>query len=272
MQKQTIQVNQANSTWTGMVSVDDTALAVTDTGGLGIPVIYLNGHMASQRNWRRVITELGTGWRHITYDMRARGKSKLSADYSFETNVRDVDAVLAARGVERALVVGWSYGAFVAAHWASRNPDRTVGAVLVEGAQPYDWIDEIDIEGMRKLWRRLSWLMVLLRWTAWWTGMVPRMTAEQMANSNIEVGMIARERELGPVLDNITIPTRYVNASGSELGRERVRASLEQVVKRNPNIKIYANVASNHDNILSKDFRAIAGAVREVATHDRSGA
>jgi pimeloyl-ACP methyl ester carboxylesterase len=224
MQSQAIQMNQTHSTWTGMVPVGDTALAVTDTGGTGIPVIYLNGHMASQREWRRVIAELGTGWRHITYDMRARGKSKLSSDYSFETNVRDVDAVLVARGVKQALVVGWSYGAFVAAHWASRNPDRAVGAVLVEGAQPSDWIDEIDIEGMRKLWRRLSWLMVLLRPT----GLTPRMTAEQMANSNIEVGMIARERELGPVLDNITVPTRYVNASGSELGRERVRASLDQ--------------------------------------------
>jgi pimeloyl-ACP methyl ester carboxylesterase len=256
---------QTNSKWTGMVPVDDTALAVTDTGGPGVPVVYLNGHMASQWNWRRVIAELGPGWRHITYDMRARGKSKLSADYSFETNVRDVDAVLAVRGVERALVVGWSYGAFVAAHWASRNPDRTVGAVLVEGAQPNDWIDEIDLDGMRKLWQRLSWLFVLLRWTAWWTGMVPRMTAEQMANSNIELGMIARERELGPVMDNIAVPTRYVNASGSELGRELVRASLEKVVERNPNIKISAKVASNHDAILSKDFRAVADAVREVA-------
>jgi pimeloyl-ACP methyl ester carboxylesterase len=261
MQNIAIQANQTNSTWTGMVPVDDTALAVTDTGGAGIPVIYLNGHMASQRNWQRVIAELGTDWRHITYDMRARGKSKLSADYSFETNVRDVDAVLAARGVKRALVVGWSYGAFVAAHWASRNPERTIGAVLVEGAQPHDWIDEMDIEQMRKLWRRLSWLMVPLRWT----GMVPRMTAEQMANSNIEVGMIARERELGPVLDNITVPTRYVNASGSELGRELVRASLEKVVERNPNIKISAKVASNHNTILKKDFRAVADAIREVA-------
>jgi pimeloyl-ACP methyl ester carboxylesterase len=250
-----------------MVPVDDTALAVTDTSGPGVPVVYLNGHMASQRNWRRVIAELGTGWRHITYDMRARGKSKLSADYSFETNVRDVDAVLAARGVERALVVGWSYGAFVAAYWASRNPDRTIGAVLVEGAQPNDWIDEIDIEGMRKLWRRLSWLFVLLRPT----GLAPRMTAEQMANSNIEIGMIARERELGPVLDNITVPTRYVNASGSELGRERARASLDKVVARNPHIKISAKVASNHDAILRKDFRAIAESIREVAALDRTG-
>jgi hypothetical protein len=35
--------NPANATWTGMVPVDDTALAVTDTGGPGAPVVYLNG-------------------------------------------------------------------------------------------------------------------------------------------------------------------------------------------------------------------------------------
>ncbi len=107
---------------TGLVPVDDTALAVTDTGGPGLPVVYLNGQFATQGYWRRVLAELGPEFRHITYDERARGKSRRSADYSFEAAVRDVDAVLAARGVERALVVGWSYGAVVAAHWAEPEP------------------------------------------------------------------------------------------------------------------------------------------------------
>ncbi|MFD6464012.1 alpha/beta fold hydrolase, partial [Streptomyces roseolus] len=62
--------------WTGMVSVDDTELAVTDTGGTGTPVVYLNGSFASQKHWRRVIADLGPGYRHISYDERARGKSK----------------------------------------------------------------------------------------------------------------------------------------------------------------------------------------------------
>ena len=84
--------SSTGSTWTGMVPVDDTALAVTDTGGPGIPVLYLNGQFATQGYWRRVIAELGTGWRHITYDERARGKSKRSADYSFEAAVREENA------------------------------------------------------------------------------------------------------------------------------------------------------------------------------------
>ena len=81
-----------------MVPVDDTALAVTDTGRPGRPVVYLNGSYADQSHWRRVIAELGSDYRHITYDERARGKSKRSADYSFEASVRDVDAVLARGG------------------------------------------------------------------------------------------------------------------------------------------------------------------------------
>ncbi|MEU2252810.1 alpha/beta hydrolase [Nocardia xishanensis] len=266
-------ISSADSSWTGMVPVDDTALAVTDTGGPGIPLIYLNGQFATQGYWRRVLADLGPEFRHITYDERARGKkSKLSADYSFEACVRDVDAVLAARDVDRALVVGWSYGAFVGAHWASRNPDRAIGAVLVDGAQPYDWLDEAMEQRIRKLFKRLGWITPLLRPT----GLTPRMTAAQQAECNIELGKVSRARELGPVLDDITVPTRYVLASGSSFGsrgdeQELIRASLDAVCAGNPHLRISAKVASNHDHILRKDFHAVAEAVREVAAFDHSG-
>jgi pimeloyl-ACP methyl ester carboxylesterase len=254
------------SAWTGMVPVDDTALAVTDSGGPGIPVLYLNGQFATQGYWRRVVAELGTGWRHITYDERARGRSQRSADYSFEAAVRDVDAVLAARGMDRALLVGWSYGAVVAAHWAGRNPSRALGAVLVDGAYPYDWLDEAMEQRIRKLFRRMGWFLPLLRPT----GLTPRMTAEQQANSNIELGRLSRERELGPVLDAITVPVRYVVASGTSFGshgdeQERIRTGLDAVIARKPNIQISAKVAGNHGAILRKDFRAVTEAVRAIA-------
>ncbi|WP_039794247.1 alpha/beta fold hydrolase [Nocardia araoensis] len=258
--------SSTTSKWTGMVPVEDTALAVTDTGGPGIPVVYCNGQFATQGYWRRVIAELGSEFRHITYDERARGKSRRSADYSFEAAVRDVDAVLAARGVDRALLVGWSYGAVVAAHWADRNPDRAVGAVLVDGAFPHDWLDEAMEQRIRKLFKRLNWFMPLVRPT----GLAPRMTAAQQAESNIELGRLSRESELGPVLDDITVPVRYVVASGTSFGsrgdeQERIRTSLDGVLTRNPNIQISAKVASNHGALLRKDFRAIADAVRETA-------
>jgi pimeloyl-ACP methyl ester carboxylesterase len=248
--------------WTGMVPVDDTALAVSDGGGAGTPVLYCNGQFATQRYWRRVVAELGPGYRHLTFDERARGRSKPSGDYGFEAAVRDVAAVLDARGVERAVLVGWSYGAVVAAHWADRHPERTIGTVLVDGAFPHDWLDDAMEERIRMLFRRLAFLRPVLRPL----GLLPQMTAAEQAESNIELGRISRERELGPVLDRLTVPTRYVVASGTSFGsrgdeQEVIRASLDRVVLRNPSIALAAKVTSNHGAVLRKDAPAVAGAV-----------
>ncbi|MEO3742884.1 hypothetical protein [Plantactinospora sp. B5E13] len=72
-------------------------------GGLGRAVVYLNGAHADQRP---VIAELGTGFRHITYDQRARGESGRSADFSFVAMLHDLDAVPEATEVRRPLLVG----------------------------------------------------------------------------------------------------------------------------------------------------------------------
>jgi hypothetical protein len=97
-----------------------------------------------------------------------------------------------------------------------------------------------------------------------------------MAEINIELGWLARANELGPVMDNIAVPTRYVLASGTSFGskgdgQELIRTGVNAVVARKSNIKISAKVASNHGAILKKDFRAVADAVREVATLDHLG-
>ncbi|MFI9330558.1 alpha/beta fold hydrolase [Kitasatospora sp. NPDC052868] len=258
------------SAWTGMVATDDTALAVTDTGGPGRPVVYLNGCYADQSHWRRVISDLGGGYRHITYDERARGKSKRAADYSFEACVRDLDAVLTARGVERPILVGWSYGAMLAVHWASRHPDRALGAVSVDGALPHEWLDDAGREQIRRLFRRMSPLLPIARPL----GLAARMSAAQHAEVNIEANELCAPTALNPVFDRLTVPTRYVLATGGNLGgdaklMERIRANLDPVLARNPNIRVSAKVASNHSKILRNDFRAVADAVRELdATRD----
>jgi hypothetical protein len=69
--------------------------------------------------------------------------------------------------------------------------------------------------------------------------------------------------------------SRYVLGSGGSLGGSeeewvQVRAALNPVLARNPNLRVSAKVASNHSHILRKDYRAIAEAVRETAaTYDQ---
>ena len=191
-----------------MVPVEDTALHVTDTGGSGRAVVYLNSSYATQRNWRPVIAELGAGWRHITYDERARGRSKRSADYSFDACVRDLDAVLEATGVERPLLVGWSYGAYVAVHWADRNPGRA-GVVAVDSAVPYGLTGEAGRDRIRLLFRKMRLLLPL----ASRLGLAARMTADQHADINIEINEIAAA--CAPLLERLTCPVRYVLATGA---------------------------------------------------------
>src|SRR6516162_10274238 len=248
---------------TGMVPVDDAALYVSDTGGRGRPVVYLNGAYADQSHWRRVIADLGGDYRHITYDERARGKSKRSADYSFEACIRDLDAVLKARGVDRPLLVGWSLGGILAWHWADRNPDRVVGVVCVD-AFPVGVTGEEGREAIRKLFRR--WRLFLP--IAARLGLAARMSADQHADVNIECNEIAAASV--PVLDRLTCPVWFVMATGDSLGTkggemEQGRTVLDPILARNPNLKVSAKVASNHTKILRKDSPAVAQTVRELA-------
>ncbi|MGW2248850.1 alpha/beta fold hydrolase [Kitasatospora sp. NPDC001660] len=263
-------------TWTSMVPVEDTALAVTDTRGPGRPVVYLNGSYATQRNWRHVIAELGGEYRHITFDERARGKSKRSADYSFEACIRDIDAVLEATGAENPIVVGWSYGAALALHWATRNPDRLAGAVMVDGGYPWDYLATVEggreagKEQIRKMFRRFGWIMPLVRPL----GMAARMSADQHAEVNIELNEIVAAGD--PVFDLVSFPMRFVVATGASLGGTEegltaMRATLDPVLARNPDVRVSATVPSKHTTIVRKDFRAIATAVREVAAATRPG-
>ncbi|MFJ4189913.1 alpha/beta fold hydrolase [Kitasatospora sp. NPDC089509] len=256
--------------WTGLLPVEDTALAVTDTGGDGRPVLYLNGSYCTQRDWRGVIAELGDGYRHITFDERARGRSAKSADYSFEACLRDIDAVLDATGVQRPIIVGWSYGAALALHWSTRNPDRPAGAVMVDGGYPWDYLATVEggreagKEQIRKLFRRFAPVMPLVRPF----GLAARMSAADHAEINIELNEIVADS--APVFDLVTFPMRYLVATGASLGGTAeglaaMRATLDPVLARNPNVKVSATVPSKHTSILRKDARAVADAVREIA-------
>ncbi|MGX1809063.1 alpha/beta fold hydrolase [Nocardia sp. NPDC055321] len=256
----------ASTSWSGTVAVEDTALAVTDTGGTGQPIVYLNGAYADQSHWSKVIADLGDGYRHITFDERARGKSGRSGDYSFAACLRDIDAVLAARGVTGPVVLaGWSYGGVLGWHWADANPDRVLGVVTVD-AFPYGLTGDEGAQRIRTLFHRMRFLLPLVRPF----GLAARMSAAQHAESNIELNEIAAAS--GPVLERAIRPVRFVLATGDSLGSESGemetnRAVLDPILAANPNVTISAKVASNHSKILRKDSPAVADAIRATVAH-----
>lgn len=246
-----------------MVKVDDTALAVTDSGGCGIPVVYLNGCYADSSHWKPVIRRLGSSYRHITYDERARGKSKKSSDYSFEACLRDIDIVIEARGVVRPLLVGWSYGGTLALYYAGKAPEHVAGVVVVDSL-PVGLTGDAGRERIRKLFRRYRMLFPL----ASRFGLAARMTADQHAEVNIEANEMSAASV--PLLEQLTCEVRYILATGGHMGAEddemeAARAALDDILRCNPHLRVSAKVASNHSHILRRDFLAVANAVCELS-------
>jgi pimeloyl-ACP methyl ester carboxylesterase len=129
------------------IPAGDTRLHAVDVPGGNPPVVFINGAFAALSSWNRVVLALGEKHRTVRFDARARGKSGRSADYSLPTAVDDVGRVIAATGVERPILVGWSHGATIAVRYAALHQGEITGLVLIDGAYPISVFDDASKSG-----------------------------------------------------------------------------------------------------------------------------
>src|SRR6478735_1352712 len=142
-----------------MIPAADTQLSAVDSPGGTPPLLFLSGGFGTMQNWSRVVDRLDGKYRTVRFDARARGKSGKSADYSLKAAVDDVGRVIDTTGIERPILVGWSYGATIGVRYAAQHPERVGGLVLVDGAYPITMFDEAGQQKVRTQFRRLGWLM-----------------------------------------------------------------------------------------------------------------
>jgi pimeloyl-ACP methyl ester carboxylesterase len=118
-----------------------------DGPGTAEPVIAVHGITANSRAWLAVARSLQGDGALLAVDLRGRGASSvLPAPYGMEAYARDLLAVLDACGLERAVLVGHSLGAFAVARFAADHPDRVRAAVLVDGGLTSPAIHDVDPE------------------------------------------------------------------------------------------------------------------------------
>ena len=114
---------------TTFVDVPAGRLHVVDEGD-GPVVVLLHAGIVDLRSWDRMVPPmLDAGLRVIRYSARGHGRST-TADVEF-SDVDDLVAVLDARGVEQAVLVGNSRGGSLAIEAALAHPDRVRGVVAV---------------------------------------------------------------------------------------------------------------------------------------------
>ena len=110
------------------------------TAGAG-PVLMKTGHWLSHLEydwqspiWSPMYARLAARFRFVRYDGRGNGLSDRDVpDISFAGIERDLDAAVAALGLNRFVLLGLSQGAAAAISYAARHPQRVSGLIIYGG-------------------------------------------------------------------------------------------------------------------------------------------
>ena len=121
------------------VPVDGGSLRVGEWGpdAPGAPtVVAVHGITGSHLAWAWV-AEAMPEVRLVAPDLRGRGRSAgLPGPYGMARHAEDLEAVIQALDLPRAILMGHSMGAFVAVVMASLYPDRSSEVLLIDGGLP----------------------------------------------------------------------------------------------------------------------------------------
>jgi len=101
------------------------------------PLVCLHGITAQHRAFNGLARNLIPAYSLAAVDLRARGDSeKPESGYGLDAHASDAIRVLDHLGLENAVLVGHSMGAFVALQTALHHPDRVRAIVLLDGGWP----------------------------------------------------------------------------------------------------------------------------------------
>jgi len=113
------------------IEVPGARLWVEDSGGDGVPVVFMHPAAGTSASWvHQVETFITNGYRCITYDLRGWGQSVSIGDAEPGVMSDDVEALANALGLQRFVLIAAAYGGFGGLDFALRFPHRLRALVL----------------------------------------------------------------------------------------------------------------------------------------------
>lgn len=121
-------------------AADGLSLHVLEWSREGVPLLFVHGFGNEAHVWDDIAPALAPYYRTLALDLRGHGDSDRDpeARYDYPFHVADLEAVTAALGIERLVLVGHSLGGRVAMLFAGRHPERLAGLVIVDSAPELD--------------------------------------------------------------------------------------------------------------------------------------
>ncbi|MCR6486715.1 alpha/beta hydrolase [Amycolatopsis sp. OK19-0408] len=208
-------------------------------GGAGRPLVLCPGLNATQADLRELATLLRRDHDVLTLDLRGHGLASAAGDYSFAGFLDDLAAVLAE--VEKPVLVGYSLGADLAAHYAAEHPGAVERLVLVDGAIPVPepFLTEADLPLFRGMWDEMATEQRARRDTA--RRVV--LTGPEILGLNLEIDAV-RSRILGRYREidrpvSLIASTSMAGAGDDELVvrvNRNWRAGVERLRREQPEV------------------------------------
>ena len=138
--KQTL-AKQTSAKQTFAVTPDGVSIAIQEYGDPnGLEVVFIHGLLGSHLNWvKQVDDRLLSKYRLITYDLRGHGLSGKPVDAAYYKDGKrwgdELHTVIAAKGLKRPVLVGWSLGGVVMTNYLSTFSDKDIaGLFFVDAA------------------------------------------------------------------------------------------------------------------------------------------
>ena len=130
--------------------------AIYRIAGSGPPVVLIHGMVNSSRHWERVALQLAERHTVIAPDLLGHGDSATPrGDYSLGAHAASIRDLLSAIGIERASIVGHSYGGGVAMQFFWQFPQRTERLALISsgglGREVSPLLRSMALPGMSKV-------------------------------------------------------------------------------------------------------------------------
>lgn len=116
------------------IDANDLKFHVIDWGGSSDWLVLLHGLASQAHIWDLLAPKLIDSFHVVAIDQRGHGLSdKPDNGYDLATSISDLNAILGALGIDRAVLAGHSWGGNVAVQYAIDQPAAVSGLILIDG-------------------------------------------------------------------------------------------------------------------------------------------
>ena len=127
-------------------TVNDVRLHHLDHGGSGVPIVLIHGVLGHAHIWDATVDTLHDAGHVYALDLRGYGDSQWdpTSTYSTESHAADIAAWMDKQGLERAHIVGFSWGGLIGLRLATLHPELVDRLALLD-ISPSSPLAETDL-------------------------------------------------------------------------------------------------------------------------------